>query len=166
MTWHGSSRKQIQLTLVSSKVSFYVLLVLAALVIVLPRGLSGSVRRQSNTQTLPPNATPPPLDSERFKGNVWSDQEVVLTLAVMSFGLVVIGAELFLLRRLHVRNAEDILRIFGVTLILIGALFLITAGYSAEQISPALGLLGTVAGYLLGKTQSQGGQERQTEQRP
>ena len=40
---------------------------------------------------------------------------------------------------------------FGVTLILVGTLFAITAGFSAEDIGPALGLFGTVAGYLLGR---------------
>jgi hypothetical protein len=105
--------------------------------------------------TLPENAPPPPVDT--FSGgSILSQQEVLLTIAVMIFGVIVIGAELFLLRKLDGTGAEDILRIFGVTLILIGALFLITAGYSAEQISPALGLLGTVAGYLLGKSRTPG----------
>jgi len=31
-----------------------------------------------------------------------------------------------------------------------------TAGYSSEQIAPMYGLLGTVVGYLLGKTRSPG----------
>jgi hypothetical protein len=39
-----------------------------------------------------------------------------------------------------------------VTLIIIGTLFFITAGFDSTQIAPALGLFGTIAGYLLGKT--------------
>jgi hypothetical protein len=39
----------------------------------------------------------------------------------------------------------------ALVLIVNGTLFLVTAGYNAEQITPALGLLGTVAGYMLGR---------------
>ncbi|MDX1617310.1 MAG: hypothetical protein R3224_00890 [Balneolaceae bacterium] len=38
-----------------------------------------------------------------------------------------------------------------VTLIITAALFLIAAGFSNDQIASALGLLGTIAGYLLGR---------------
>jgi hypothetical protein len=31
-------------------------------------------------------------------------------------------------------------------------MFLITAGYTSDQIAPMIGLLGTIAGYLLGKS--------------
>ena len=31
------------------------------------------------------------------------------------------------------------------------AIFLVVAGYSDQQIAPVIGLLGTIAGYLLGK---------------
>ena len=49
-----------------------------------------------------------------------------------------------------------------ITLIIISTLFLITAGYSNDQIAPAIGLLGTIAGYLLGRIQnnSQTGQKQ------
>lgn len=36
----------------------------------------------------------------------------------------------------------------------IAGLFLITAGDSESQSAPMIGLLGTIAGYLLGKTES------------
>lgn len=39
----------------------------------------------------------------------------------------------------------------GLTLVVTAGLFLITAGYSETQIAPMMGLLGTIAGYLLGK---------------
>ena len=39
-----------------------------------------------------------------------------------------------------------------ITLIITATLFLITAGYDNNQIAPAIGLFGTVAGYLLGKS--------------
>jgi len=40
---------------------------------------------------------------------------------------------------------------------------LITAGYSNDQIAPAVGLLGTIAGYLLGRIQHSNQQEDKNE---
>lgn len=40
----------------------------------------------------------------------------------------------------------------SITLIIGSSLYLITAGYAAEQIAPVTGLLGTIAGYLLGNS--------------
>ena len=45
---------------------------------------------------------------------------------------------------------EDILRIVVTTLVICGTLFFVAAGFSSEQIAPAIGLFGTVVGYLLG----------------
>ena len=47
----------------------------------------------------------------------------------------------------------------AVTLIVVSSLFIITAGYSSEQIAPAMGLFGTIAGYLLGRYQETKGDE-------
>ena len=44
-----------------------------------------------------------------------------------------------------------ILRTYGTVLVLILAVILIVAGYSNDQITPVIGLLGTIVGYLLGK---------------
>jgi hypothetical protein len=49
------------------------------------------------------------------------------------------------------KGAESVLRIFGTILIIITSLFLVVAGYNNEQIAPVIGLLGTIAGYLLVK---------------
>jgi hypothetical protein len=78
--------------------------------------------------------------------------EVWLSILILTFGCLVLGLEFLLLRgsRTHL-SAESILRAIGVTTIIIGALFCITAGFSPQQIAPATGLFGTVAGYLLGK---------------
>ena len=46
----------------------------------------------------------------------------------------------------------NITKLLGVTMIIISALILITGGFSGEEIAPIVGLLGTVAGYLLGKS--------------
>ena len=49
------------------------------------------------------------------------------------------------------KSAEAILRTFGVTLIITAAVFLVVAGYTEAQIAPVIGLLGAIAGYLLGR---------------
>lgn len=49
------------------------------------------------------------------------------------------------------RNADDVLKLFGTLIIVISAVFLVVAGYSDTQIAPVIGLLGTIAGYLLGR---------------
>jgi hypothetical protein len=42
-------------------------------------------------------------------------------------------------------------RTFGLTLIIIAGVYLCTAGYTTEQITPMTSLLGTIAGFLLGR---------------
>lgn len=51
-------------------------------------------------------------------------------------------------------NVIEILKYYCLLFIIIGAIFLVTAGYGNEQISPIVGLLGTVAGYLLSGVKS------------
>lgn len=41
-------------------------------------------------------------------------------------------------------------KLLGLPLILTTALFLIPGGYTAHQVAPLMGLLGTLTGYLLG----------------
>jgi len=74
--------------------------------------------------------------------------EFNLSLLILGFGVLVLAAEVLLLLRVRC-GAEEILRIFGITLIVIGALLVVPAGFSAQTVAPAMGLLGTIAGYLL-----------------
>jgi hypothetical protein len=46
---------------------------------------------------------------------------------------------------------EDHFRYFIIIIIVIGTLALITTGFSSDQIAPAAGLFGTLAGYLVGR---------------
>jgi|WetSurMetagenome_2_1015567.scaffolds.fasta_scaffold1159164_1 hypothetical protein len=47
---------------------------------------------------------------------------------------------------------KELTRIFTVSIVIIAGLFLITAGYTDQQIAPMFGLLGTMVGYILGKS--------------
>lgn len=76
--------------------------------------------------------------------------EFWLSLLILLFGTVVVIVQFSLLRKMSF-DGNDVLRVFGVTLIIVGTLFLIAAGFGDKQIAPAMGLFGTLAGYLLGK---------------
>jgi hypothetical protein len=86
------------------------------------------------------------------QGSAMSSIELWLAGAIIAFGFIVLFMQFILLRRTANTQPEDILRLFTVTMIIIGTLALIAIGYSSQQIAPALGLFGTVLGYLLGKT--------------
>lgn len=76
--------------------------------------------------------------------------EYNLSLVVLGFGVLLIAAEIYVVRSRNI-CAEDTIKLIVITVIIVSTLFLITAGYSNDQIAPAMGLLGTIAGYLLGK---------------
>lgn len=82
-----------------------------------------------------------------------SSLEFSLSISVLVFGTLVFLAELFVIKA-GLYPPNDSTKLLTVTLIIVATLFIITAGFSSEQIAPAMGLFGTVAGYLLGRTQS------------
>jgi hypothetical protein len=69
--------------------------------------------------------------------------------AVLVYSLIVLALATYLIRL--GKSSSSVLRIFGTILIISSSIFLIVAGYTSQQIAPAMGLLGTLAGYLLGK---------------
>jgi hypothetical protein len=79
--------------------------------------------------------------------------EFILALMVLVFGIIVLGVGYFLLKPSN-PTPEGALRFYGVIVIVIGTLFLIVAGLNNDQIAPAVGLFGTLAGYLLGRKDS------------
>lgn len=97
-----------------------------------------------------PQPPAPAAGAGPIEKRLLSSFEFWLSLEVLVFGAIVVGVEYVLLRSKRVRP-EDTLRVYGVTLIIIGTLFAITAGFDGNQIAPALGLFGTIAGYLLGR---------------
>jgi hypothetical protein len=82
---------------------------------------------------------------------IWWSVEDAMTISsvVLAFGLIITIVAAWLVRSGISHNA--VLRVFGTILILVFAVFLVVAGYDDKQIAPVLGLLGTVAGYLLGR---------------
>lgn len=77
------------------------------------------------------------------------DDSLMLSYVVVGFGVFVLLCITYLIQKN--KQPDILLRPFGTILIVIGAVFLIVAGYSEKQIAPVIGLLGTIAGYILGK---------------
>ena len=85
----------------------------------------------------------------------WTQIMVPLTVGILIFGLVVLLLMSYVLLRSN-RPPISILRAFCVPLIIVAALVLVIAGYTQDQIAPVIGLLGSIAGYLLGKSDAGG----------
>lgn len=80
----------------------------------------------------------------------WSVADAMtISAAVLVFGSIIMVLATCLLYL--GKNADDVLKLFGTIIIVISAVFLVVAGYTDTQIAPVIGLLGTIAGYLLGR---------------
>lgn len=79
----------------------------------------------------------------------WSPQNAMTICAsVLVFGLAVIVITAHLGSKPH---GEDFNKFNLVVLVIIASLFVVVAGYTEQQITPVIGLLGTIVGYVLGK---------------
>jgi glycerol uptake facilitator-like aquaporin len=95
--------------------------------------------------------TPPGITEEEAVFSLpMYDLVFILSMAVLTFGFLIIVLEIYLIKTQKI-GSENAFKLIIITLIIFATLFLITAGYSNDQIAPAVGLLGTIAGYLLGK---------------
>jgi hypothetical protein len=112
-----------------------------------PKGVQSSQAATADVE----NPKPAPENAGPQIVHFLSDLEFWLSVIIVLFGVFVVILEYRLLSRAKAKPS-DVMRVLAVTLILVGSLFLITAGYSNNQISPVSGLFGTVAGYLLGRS--------------
>ena len=84
-----------------------------------------------------------------------SSNELFLSLGVLVFGLVIVVGMLWaILKRMEIKESADLLdalKLPVVVVIIVSGIFLVTAGYGNEQIAPIIGLMGTIAGYLMGR---------------
>lgn len=96
----------------------------------------------------PPPGAPPKAPTPG--SNFLSTSEGELSIVVIGLGLAVIMALSVILYKKDA-TADSAIRAYALILIITGTIVLICAGYSNDQIAPAMGLFGTVAGYLLGR---------------
>jgi uncharacterized membrane protein YfcA len=113
---------------------------------------------QSSIANAPPKDTETPEDISatiaiRSGKDIFHSFEFILSVIVLLFGIIVVFLEVYL-AKLKVIKSEHILKCIVITLVIVAALVLITAGYSNNQINGITGILGSIAGYLLGKTDS------------
>jgi hypothetical protein len=75
----------------------------------------------------------------------------VLIFSIFLFGLI---AALIFSGKVKVpeNDGQWLVRVIVVPLAILGAIFLVVVGYSEDQMSPAVGLLGTIIAYLLGSS--------------
>lgn len=73
---------------------------------------------------------------------------IILGITILLFGLCIIAIMAYLITKGC--DAQHVLRAFCVPTIIVAAIFLVVTGYNREQMTPVIGLLGTIAGYLLG----------------
>lgn len=87
----------------------------------------------------------------------WTPELVrFLSLGVLGLsGLALIMASALLWRA--GASPHQVLRVFGVIVILGFSALLLVVGYNNEQLTPIVGLFGAIAGYLLGKDSGAGG---------
>lgn len=111
--------------------------------------ISSDAAQQANTKVVSPSFSLSPTYNSY---NPAVDEGLWLTGMIMGFALILIAFMTYVIRK--GANLEDALKVFGTILIVVAAVFLIVAGYSEKQIAPVIGLLGTVAGYILGKQNS------------
>jgi hypothetical protein len=99
-------------------------------------------------------AKPEMIATTRSKADWWSVTDAMtISSSVLIFGCVIILLATYLLHK--GKNADDVLKLFGTLVTIISAVFLVVAGYTDTQIAPVIGLLGTIAGYLLGRRSSE-----------
>lgn len=119
----------------------------------------GATNQQPSTEpnnVVPEKKAPPKLGKSMTVG--WlSSFEFWMSFSVLLFGLLVFAIEIVMVRLTSFRP-EQTIKLLAVTLIVISTLFIITAGFDSEQIAPAMGLFGTIAGYMLGRASGKPGE--------
>lgn len=110
------------------------------------------------TNDNPPPPTAVPLERPSFNDTAVptrSRSEIYLSLGVLIFGILVVSGMLWaILKRMEIKQTSDLvdaLKLPVVVVIIVSGIFLVTAGYGNEQIAPIIGLMGTIAGYLMGR---------------
>jgi hypothetical protein len=90
------------------------------------------------------NAVPVSISDTDYKTGLW----------ILGFGGIVLLCEMFLVSFLKF-DSDNAIKLITITLVITGLLFMTTLSLAGDAIAPAIGLLGTIVGYLMGKYQSQ-----------
>jgi hypothetical protein len=80
-----------------------------------------------------------------------STSEITLSVAVLVFTILLVGVIAAIALKQSQGWSPPTTKLFIIVVVVGGSLFLLTAGYSQEQMTPIIGLLGTIVGYALGR---------------
>lgn len=94
---------------------------------------------------------PKPAADLREAGSFFSWGEIQLTLIIFIFGLIALGVFAWLVRT--GRASPLVMRLYVIIILVFGTLLVVSSAYSTEQIAPIVGFFGTIAGYLMGKSE-------------
>lgn len=103
-----------------------------------------------------------PADAARLAGDtsLYSAGELRLTIVIFVFGMIALLGFAMILRTR--RATPFVLRMYVILILVFGTLLIVSSAYTTAQIAPVVGFFGTIAGYLLGKTETKGASSRET----
>lgn len=106
-----------------------------------------------NNDVLAQNPPPEIQKSEKVfsESQFLTQREFIIAVSVMVFGLLIL-LSCYVLGKTKTFDGDQLIRLVCLIIIVTGTLVLVATGYDATQIAPALGILGTIAGYMLGKS--------------
>lgn len=81
--------------------------------------------------------------------------ELYLSLGILLFTLVLVGVVAAVTFKKDQGWGATTTKLFIIVVVIGASLFLLTAGYSQAQMTPIIGLLGTIVGYVLGKSKGE-----------
>lgn len=79
-----------------------------------------------------------------------STGEIALSIGVLAFTLVLVAIVAWL-RKIESISGDVLFKLFGLIIVVGSSIFLVSAGWSQQQITPVVGLLGTAIGFVFGK---------------
>jgi multisubunit Na+/H+ antiporter MnhG subunit len=94
----------------------------------------------------------PPSDSTPTIVPPFGSNNAHYVVAFVLLGALVFLVQSILFWRMKTVSADDILKSGAVIIILVATVILIIGGYNTQQVTPAIGLFGSLLGYLLGRS--------------
>lgn len=115
---------------------------------------SESTAAMVDPSTLPTEVPDPITATEAGRmveaGTLSSISNQSLTLIIFAFGLIALALFYFMLR--SGRATPFLMRMYVIIILVFGTLLVVSSAYSEQQIAPVVGFFGTIAGYLLGRS--------------
>lgn len=93
-----------------------------------------------------------PADAQQLASglSLHSLGELRLTVLIFVFGLIALTVFYLILR--NDKSTPFVMRMYVIIILVFGTLLIVSSAYTTQQIAPVVGFFGTIAGYLLGRT--------------